>query len=224
MHFCHPVRVRPLVEIIPALSTDAGTVASIAAHALALGKLPIVVVDGPGFVVNRLLMAYLNAALDLLISRVPPQQIDDALLKFGMPMGPLRQLDEIGLDTALQSGIVLSEISEHRSAGTELLVTLVKSKLLGMKSGAGIYLYPSSEANPSLEAIVDSRGVAPSACRSEVSADQIRAHLLTSMVNESQRLINEQKAAAWQIDVATIFGLGFPYWRGGLLWWSEHDI
>ncbi len=95
------------------MATGADTVATIAAHALSLGRLPLIVADGPGFVVNRLLMAYLNAALELLVTGVAPGRIDAGMREFGMPMGPLRQLDEIGLDTALQSGMVLSEIAEH---------------------------------------------------------------------------------------------------------------
>ena len=93
-----------------------------------LGKLPLVVADGPGFVVNRLLLTYLNEALAMVTAGVPIQQIDAAMVEFGMPLGPLELLDEIGLDTALQSGVVLAEIFGERSAGSELLVRLVKAR------------------------------------------------------------------------------------------------
>ena len=221
MHFCHPVRLRPLVEIIPGTETSADTVATIAAHTLALGRLPLIVADGPGFVVNRLLMAYLNEALDLLVAGVAPGRIDAAMLDFGMPMGPLRQLDEIGLDTALQSGIVLSEVTEHRSRGTELLVALVKSKQLGVKAGAGVYCYPSGDATPSVEAFSQTADSRSGEQIMPVIAEPIGSRLLAAMTAEAHRLLQEGKAADWQIDVATIFGLGFPCWRGGLLWWSN---
>jgi 3-hydroxyacyl-CoA dehydrogenase len=223
MHFCHPVRLRPLVEIIPGAASDTSTVALIAAHTLMLGRLPLIAADGPGFVVNRLLMAYLNAALDLLVTGHAPGSIDSAMLDFGMPMGPLQQLDEIGLDTALQSGVVLSEISDRRSEGTELLVALVKAKQLGMKSNAGIYCYPSRAPNPTLEAFMSLPANEREASRKDLTARQISTLLLTSMAAEARRIIDEGKAAAWQIDVATVFGLGFPCWRGGLLWWFEND-
>jgi 3-hydroxyacyl-CoA dehydrogenase len=223
MHFCHPVRLRPLVEIIPGTATGAEPIAAIAAHTLVLGRLPLVVKDGPGFVVNRLLMAYLNQTLELLVSGLSPQEIDAAALDFGMPMGPLRQLDEIGLDTALHSGIVLSEISENRSRGTELLVALIKAKHLGLKTGSGIYCYPGGSVNPALEAFIDRIGSRHESSVKHLSAAQIASRLFTAMVTEARRLILEGKAAAWQIDIATIFGLGFPCWRGGLYWWSEHD-
>ncbi len=224
MHFCHPVRLRPLVEIIPGAATGTETIAMIAAHALSLGRLPLVVADGPGFVVNRLLMAYLNEALDLLVTGVPPDRIDTAMLDFGMPMGPLRQLDEIGLDTALQSGIVLSEVTDHRSRGTELLVALVKSKQLGVKAGAGIYRYPCGAAHPSIEAFSRANDRQSDGHIRQLLAESIGLRLLAAMTTEAQRLIQEEKAKDWQIDVATIFGLGFPCWKGGLLWWSKQAL
>jgi 3-hydroxyacyl-CoA dehydrogenase len=214
LHFCHPVRLRPLVEIIPGAATSRDTISSLTAHALLLGKLPLIVGDGPGFVVNRLLMAYLNASLDTLVGGMPPSEIDAAMTRFGMTMGPLTLLDEIGLDTALQSGMVLSEVNEERSAGTELLVRLVKSQQIGVKSGAGIYKYPEKHSNPALAAFVKAE------CRGN---DAIVARLLQPMVREATRLLDENKVVdTWQIDLATNFGLGFPCWRGGLLWWAEN--
>ena len=168
-------------------------------------------------------MAYLNSALDMLIEGVPPHDIDAAMRDFGMPLGPLAQLDEIGLDTALASGIVLSEVTERRSRGTELLLALVKARQLGLKTGAGIYCYPAKTANQSVVGFVNSSGSWDRSDRSNLSDPQrpIASQLLKPMVAEAGRLIAEKKAAPSQIDIATIFGLGFPAWRGGLLWWAE---
>ena len=154
LHFCHPVRLRPLVEVIPGPATSAETLATVVAHVSSLGKLPLVVADGPGFIVNRLLMTYLNEALEMVTEGVPMEQIDAAMVEFGMPLGPLQLLDEIGLDTALQSGVVLAEIFGERSGGSELLVRLVKARQYGMKSGAGFYNYPTRTPNPSCGEIV----------------------------------------------------------------------
>ena len=148
LHFCHPVWLRPLVEVIPGPATTPETVAAVVAHVCMLGKLPLVVADGPGFVVNRLLMAYLNEALAMVTAGVPIERIDAAMVQFGMPLGPLEILDEIGLDTALQSGVVLQEVYTERSPGSELLVRLVKREQFGMKAGAGFYTYPGKNPNP----------------------------------------------------------------------------
>ena len=218
MHFCHPVRQRPLVEVIPGPATDPKTLAALAAHANSLGKLPLVVPDGPGFVVNRLLLTYLDAALALVTEGVPIEEIDAAMVDFGMPVGPLRLLDEIGLDTALHSGFVLAEVFGERSGGSELLLRLVKAGQYGMKSGAGIYRYPERITNPSCgELLVSLRsGGAKGGCQSAPA--RIVERLLEPMVLEARRMLAD-KRVAWpgQVDLAIIFGLGFPLWRGGLL-------
>ena len=225
LHFCHPVHLRPLVEVIPGPATSPETVAAVAAHASALGKLPLIVADGPGFVVNRLLLAYLNEALAMVVAGAPIQRIDAAMLQFGMPLGPLELLDEIGLDTVVQSGIVLAEISGERSAGSELLVRLVKAQQCGMKAGAGFYSYPDKLQNPSIEGVVaELRPADRRLAKEPADPAAIAERMLLPMIAEAARVLAEKKvAAAWQIDLAMIFGLGFPLWRGGLLWWAERS-
>ncbi len=227
LHFCHPVRLRPLVEVIPGPATSPETVAATVAHAIALGKLPLVVADGPGFVVNRLLLTYLNEALSLIIDGVMIQAIDAAMIEFGMPFGPLELLDEIGLDTALQSGIVLVEVfgdaSGTRAHGSELLVRLVKARQYGMKVGAGFYSYPGKMPNPTVGGIIAEFGASGTFdCLANPAA--IAERLLLPMVAEAAQMLAEKKVAwPWQVDLAMIFGLGFPIWRGGLLWWADRS-
>lgn len=224
LHFCHPIRRRPLVEIIPGAATSTNTLAAVVAHALYLGKLPLVVGDGPGFVVNRLLMSYLTGAVDLLVAGMRPRDIDAAMIGFGMPMGPLAQLDEIGIDTALHSAMVLGEVNTDRSDGAELLVALVRAGHLGVKSGTGIYTYPDGVVNQSVDGFVDARQERAEPTNGKLPDHRsLAAELLRPMVIEAGRLLAAKNAtAAWQIDLATIFGLGFPCWRGGLHWWSEN--
>ena len=187
-----------------------------------MGKLPLVVKDSPGFVVNRLLLTYLNAALTMVIEGVPVGGIDRAMVAFGMPLGPLELLDEIGLDTALQSGVVMSEIFRERSPGTELLVRLVKAKHLGIKSGTGFYQYPQKIPSPSFGGVIkDSRGSA-GVEKTPPPSGIVVERLLTPMIAEAQRMLKEKTVhSAWQIDLAVVFGLGFPVERGGLLWWAR---
>jgi 3-hydroxyacyl-CoA dehydrogenase len=168
-------------------------------------------------------MTYLNEALGMVISGVPMQQIDAAMVEFGMPLGPLQLLDEIGLDTALQSGVVLAEIFGERSGGSELLVRLVKAQQLGMKVGAGFYNYPTRTPNPSCGKIIGAlRTPEKSSMRARANHAMIAEQLFLPMIAEAARMLGEKKnIAAWQIDLAMIFGIGFPLWRGGPLWWAE---
>ena len=103
--------------------------------------MPIVVCDGPGFLVNRLLFPYLGEALELLREGVPADAIERAATEFGMAIGPLRLMDEIGLDTTLQAGWVLAAAFPERIVSSPLLVSMVKAGRLGQKAGAGFYLY-----------------------------------------------------------------------------------
>ncbi len=212
IHFCHPVGLRPLVEIIPGSETCADTLSTIVAYTLLLGKLPLIVADGPGFVVNRLLVTYFSAALSLLTEGVPATLIDEALTNFGMSMGPIEMLDEVGLDTALQCGMVVAELFGDALPGTELLVRLVKSGSTGRKTSAGFYCYPEKSLNPVVTKML---------CKSIKfpSQDAIVARILAATAKEGERLLDEGKMiGSWQIDLTMTFGLGFPLARGGLLW------
>ena len=141
MHFCHPVRQRPLVEIACGPQTSDLTIAAAVAHARRIDRMPIVVQDGPGFVVNRLLFPYLGEALELLREGTPVEWIERAATEFGMAIGPLRLMDEIGLDVAFQAGWVLAEAFPERIVSSPVLVSMVKAGRLGRKTGAGFFSY-----------------------------------------------------------------------------------
>ena len=170
LHFCHPVRLRPLVEVIPGPATSPETVAAVVAHAISLGKLPLVVADGPGFVVNRLLLTYLNEALAMVIAGVPIQQIDAAMIEFGMPLGPLELLDEIGLDTALQSGIVLAEVFGERSRRKRVVGEACEGRAIWNEGRSRVSIsYPEKMPNPSCGEIVACiANVADASCRDQL--------------------------------------------------------
>ena len=133
MHFFHPVRQRPLVEVVRGADTGDRAIASVVSHAWNIGRMPIVVEDGPGFVVNRLLFPYLGEALELLREGVSAESIERAAAEFGMALGPLRLIDEIGLDTTLHAGWVLGSAFPERIASSPLLVSMVKAGRLGQR-------------------------------------------------------------------------------------------
>ena len=170
MHFCHPVRQRPLVEIVCGPQTNDLTIAAAVAHARRMDRMPIVVQDGPGFVVNRLLFPYLGEALELLREGTPVESIERAATEFGMAIGPLRLMDEIGLDVVFQSGWVLAEAFPERIVASPVLVSMIKAGRLGRKTGAGFFTYGGPTS-----------GVAQSA------ADTAVAELIAPWIEEEKR-------------------------------------
>jgi 3-hydroxyacyl-CoA dehydrogenase len=225
MHFFHPVRERPIVEIIRARQTSEETISAVVAHAKAIDKLPLVVADGPGFLVNRLLLPYLTEALELLAEGAALETIEQAALEFGMAKGPFCLMDEIGLDTALQAGWILAEAFPERIASSPLLVALIKSGRLGRKSRAGFFSYGEHSSAQ--------RPLRPDPAAGEIIArcikasrrhepEEIALRLLLAMVLEAARIVEEGKVRdVRDIELGAIFGLGFPARRGGLLWWAD---
>lgn len=221
MHFFNPVDKMPLVEIIRGKETSDEAVATIFEFSKRLGKTPIVVGDGPGFVVNRILGAYLNEAVYLMTEGVPVTTLDKVIEKFGMPMGPATLLDEVGLDVGSKVAKILNHAFGDRMKPPALMEKLSAGGRLGRKSGEGIYLYPPGakrgQPNPGLYSRL---GIAENA--NAVSADQIEKRLIYPMVNEAARILDEKLVRkASDIDVGMIFGTGFPPFRGGLLKYAD---
>jgi len=141
LHFFNPVHKMPLVEVIRGPRTSPEAVATAVALAKRIGKTPIVVGDAPGFLVNRILMAYLGEALLMVEEGGMIDEIDRTLLDFGMPMGPLALLDQIGIDVACHVAGVLSEAFRDRAPRSTALQILKDKGWLGRKSGRGFYMY-----------------------------------------------------------------------------------
>ena len=140
IHFFNPVRRMKLVEVIRGEKTSDQTVATAVSYAKRIGKSPIVVNDGPGFLVNRLLLPYMNESLELLAEGAKIPDIEKAAQKFGMPMGPITLYDVVGLDTAFYAGRTMWEAFPDRIGASPILPALVKAGRLGQKSGAGFFL------------------------------------------------------------------------------------
>jgi len=225
IHFFHPVRHRPLAEIVRGPKTADEAVAAAVAYAKRIDKMPIVVKDGPGFFVNRLLFPYVNEALELLLDGATIERVERAARDFGMAIGPLRILDEIGLDTALLGGRVLWEAFSERIVASPLLIQMVKSGRLGRKSGGGFFAYgdePSRDVpgrpDPSVERLVAQWARPPQPLTDETITDR----LLLPMVLEATRLLEEKHVRnPRDVDLGVLFGLGFPPSRGGLLYWAD---
>ncbi|HJT34573.1 MAG TPA: 3-hydroxyacyl-CoA dehydrogenase NAD-binding domain-containing protein [Pirellulales bacterium] len=223
IHFFNPVRKMPLVEVIRGPKTDDATIATAVAFAKAIGKSPIVVEDGPGFLVNRLLLPYMNEALELMLDGVEIKAIESSAKGFGMPMGPITLYDVVGLDTAYYAGQVMHEAFPDRIGDSPLLAAMVKAGRLGQKAGVGFFAYKDKKEgrgtpDPTLANVVKPlvRG------QSKLSDQQIVERLFLPMVLEATRILSERKVRdPRDVDLGLIYGIGFPPFKGGLLFWAD---
>ncbi len=222
IHFFNPVRRMKLVEVIRGAKTSDETVATAVAFAKRIGKSPIVVGDGPGFLVNRLLFPYMNEAIELLCDGASIKEIDRAATAFGMPMGPLTLYDLVGLDTAVYAGMVMYQAFPERVVAAPLVPAMVKLGRLGQKSGKGFFSYQNkkgrAEEDPEVEKIIATyrRGTR------KFSRDELTNRLFLPMLLEATRMLDEKIVRdVRDVDLGLIFGLGFPPFQGGLLFWAD---
>lgn len=221
MHFFNPVEKMPLVEIVKGQRTSPGTVAVIASLSRKIGKLPVVVNDGPGFLVNRILMPYLGEALTMLEEGSGIDEIDQALLRFGMPMGAFILLDEIGIDIAHKVSGILQQGLGSRIKPSQLLEDLYKDGYLGKKNGKGFYLYADGKRgkpNPLVPAMAAKHKDA----RRPVPEQEIIERAVFLMIKEAALCLEDKIIdRVDHLDAALIFGIGFPPFRGGLMRYAE---
>ena len=184
LHFFNPVRRMPLVEVIRGEKSSDDTVATAVAYAKKLGKSPIVVGDGPGFVVNRVLTPYMNEALKLLEEGVPIKAIDRAATSFGMPMGPIALYDTVGLDIALHAGQVMQQAFPDRILQSEILPAMVAADRRGQKNGRAFStIRPTSAARPN---------------RSPAQRHRRLSILFPRTLRQAMRLPKSRIACSWQ--------------------------
>ncbi|WP_025563091.1 3-hydroxyacyl-CoA dehydrogenase NAD-binding domain-containing protein [Psychromonas sp. SP041] len=219
MHFFNPVNRMPLVEIVRGEQTSEETIAKAVAISKAWGKVPIVVNDCPGFLVNRILLPYLNEAAYLLQEGADIEKVDSAITTFGMPMGPFQLADEIGIDVGYKVAAILEAGFGERMAVAPILEHIHGSlKLSGKKGGRGFYHYKNKEVEVN-QLLYQADCVASS---KDFSDQDIIDRLMLVMVNEAAHCIDEGIVEnPGQLDLAMIMGTGFPAWRGGLCRWAD---
>jgi 3-hydroxyacyl-CoA dehydrogenase / enoyl-CoA hydratase / 3-hydroxybutyryl-CoA epimerase len=210
IHFFNPVSKMPLVEVVQSKLNDQQLVKSAAAFVKQISRSPLVVRSSPGFLVNRLLMPYLNEAMKLFEEGVPKETIDQVALDFGMPMGPIVLADTVGLDICLS---VATNLCEHfGGAVSPRLQEMVNQGKLGLKSGEGFYRY-------------DGKGK-PIKAKSTPAAEQKRQdvvnRLILVMLNEAVACLSEEVVASKDLlDAGMIFGAGFAPFRGGPMQYAK---
>lgn len=223
MHFFNPVHKMPLVEVIRGAQSSDQAVSQVYQLAKQIGKYPIVVKDAPGFLVNRLLMPYLTEAGHMLMSGVTIEELDIAMLEFGMPMGPVELMDEVGLDVADKVAHILHDAFGDRMNPPNTFGKLLEKKRLGKKSKAGFYLYDGEgdrlvkKMDPEIYSLVGVQTKPGS-----ISKEEIVDRCVLSMVNEAARCLDERIVETpADVDLGMIMGTGFPPFRGGLMRYAD---
>ena len=219
MHFFYPAHIMKLVEVIPGLETSEETIGDILSLAESLRKLPVRVNECPGFLVNRILMPYLNeAAFCLQEGAASARAIDEAMVAFGFPMGPFTLVDSLGFDVCREVVNVLLDAYGSRMQPAAIWERLYALKRYGTKSGAGFYLYGdrAGRPDPDLEQIIHELR-APQQTPTEFSVNR----LALPMVNEAVRCLEEHVCTAADVDLSVMAGLGFPPSKGGILHYAD---
>jgi 3-hydroxyacyl-CoA dehydrogenase / enoyl-CoA hydratase / 3-hydroxybutyryl-CoA epimerase len=208
LHFFNPVAQLPLVEVVRGAQTREEEVRKACAFVTAISKLPLIVKDGAGFLVNRVLAPYLMEAVRRYQLGEPREKIDEAAMKFGMPMGPLELMDLVGLDIANHVGQELNLAPETDN----VLASLVRQGKLGKKTGEGFYLW--IEGKPKRE----------EATYDQAELERLGRDLVKPMLDEAERALADQVVAdADHVDAGVIFGTGFAPFRGGPLHYRRSE-
>ena len=227
-----------LVEVVIAKQTSDDTRQRALAFARQIGKLPVMIRDSPGFLVNRVLFPYLLDAAELFESGVDSEKIDNALVQWGMPMGPLRLIDEIGVDITNDIANTLEKAYGQRDHVPTVLLWLRDREMLGRKSGSGFYKYEGKTQAPNESLVQWRRGLhgEPEGAegpnippdwhgdpRLQLNKDKLIHRLIFLMVNEAARCVEEKIVESPEdADYGMILGTGFAPFRGGPLRFAEH--
>ncbi|WP_412971940.1 fatty acid oxidation complex subunit alpha FadB [Glaciecola sp. MF2-115] len=228
MHFFNPVHKMPLVEIIRGEKTSDETISAVVASTLKMGKTPIVVNDCPGFLVNRVLFPYFAGFSQLIIDGADFTAVDKVMEKvFGWPMGPAFLLDVVGMDTADHASSVMSDGIPERmqKIDNDPVTLLYKAGRYGQKNGKGFYDFsvdkrgrPTKTASDEAYALFEGHVAA----NKVFDKEEIIARVMIPMANEAIRCLEEGiVASAAEADMALLFGLGFPPFRGGIFRYIE---
>ncbi|RXJ96454.1 enoyl-CoA hydratase [Malaciobacter molluscorum] len=212
IHFFNPVNKMPLVEIIPNSKTSKKSINTVKQSLIKMGKMPIVVGDCAGFLVNRILLPYLNEAAFILEEGSNITTIDKVLKDFGMPMGPFTLADNVGIDIGYHVSKILNESYGQRMPISNVLIKIYEQKLFGKKSKKGFYDYTNDNTieNKSIYNYTNDIRV--------VTDEEIQNRCIFIMINEASRCLEENIISDADIlDFAMIAGTGFPAYKGGLL-------
>lgn len=223
LHFFNPPQKMPLVEVVRAEATTDATLARLAAFTRSLDKTPVVCADRPAFAVNRLLAPYMLEAFDLVMNGAPIARVDKAAREFGLPMGPFELMDTVGLDVVDHVCRYLAGFPELGIEAPAALSAMVQRGRLGKKNGRGFYRHGKRRRRADSVGSIRSldRPNGSNQLEGIVEVD-IRKRLLGALAREARLVLDEGVVASRDdLDLASIFGMGFPPWTGGIGSWLE---
>ena len=213
VHFFNPVNLMPLVEVIPNSNTSKETINKVFELLISCGKTPILVGDCAGFIVNRILLPYMNEAAFILQQGSKIEKIDNIIKDFGMPMGPFTLADTVGVDIGYKVATILNESYGSRMPIASIIEKMYNAKLLGKKTKAGFYEYAGRDTYPNshVTSMLENNNKI-------IEDEEIVQRCIYIMINEASRCLEENIVTdASIIDFAMISGTGFPAYKGGLL-------
>ena len=213
VHFFNPVNLMPLVEVIPNSNTSKETINKVFELLISCGKTPILVGDCAGFIVNRILLPYMNEAAFILEQGSKIEKIDELIKDFGMPMGPFTLADTVGVDIGYKVATILNEAYGSRMPIASIIEKMYNAKLLGAKTKAGFYEYAGRDiyVNSHVTSMLENNNKI-------IEDEEIVQRCIYIMINEASRCLEENIVTdASIIDFAMITGTGFPAYKGGLL-------
>lgn len=214
LHFFNPVASMPLVEVVHDTGTDTRRVADGASFATAIGKYALPVTASPGFLVNRVLLPYMRAAMHLHRDGTPKEALDAAAERFGMPVGPVELIDTVGLDVGLGVMNTLLDSGQEGDAAEDrkTLEAMVEEGKLGKKSGEGFYSWKQGKPEKDRQAADGHDLDALAKAIIDPFLDECEACLEDGVVEDADLL-----------DAGLIFGTGFAPFRGGPLWYRKKE-
>ena len=227
MHFFNPVHAMPLVEVIRGDKTSDTAIARTVAYANALGKKPIVINDCPGFLINRVLFPYFAGFMGLLKDGVDFQAVDKVMERWGWPMGPAYLMDVVGLDTGSHAEQVMADGFPDRMTKTFKTAgdVLFENERFGQKNAKGFYNYElDKRGKPKKVVAQEAYDLLATVCddRKEIDKQEIIARMMLPMATELARCLEENIVdSAAEADMALVYGVGFPPFRGGIFRWID---
>ena len=228
MHFFNPVHAMPLVEVIRGEKSSDAAIARTVAYASAMGKKPIVINDCPGFLVNRVLFPYFAGFMGLLKDGADFVAIDKVMERWGWPMGPAYLMDVVGMDTGSHAEQVMADGFPDRMTKTFKTAgdVMFENDRYGQKNGKGFYVYEMDKrGKPKKVVSQDSYDLLAPHCdeRKDFDKQEIITRMMLPMATELARCLEEGiVSSAAEADMALVYGVGFPPFRGGVFRWLDN--